>query len=227
MPSKPNPALTDDLDIPGFLDRRGIPETEVQQFVQPVEQLDQRVEQAQNIFTDLAKLEVAPTSEVGAREILSAISVRRPRPNEFIQVDAEKSLTTIVWHDKDEGEYYFVAPAIREKMIAGTAIKMLVLAVNQIGSPFIWPVPVDDEFSRKNSWNESARTGFHHAKKEWTKLVSDRGMGRYRIFLAEGALPPPRFPDKPFPELLGIAFNNRVIDQEDHPIIKAMRGLTV
>jgi hypothetical protein len=145
----------------------------------------------------------------------------------MIHPDPGYTLTTIVFEDKDEGETYFVAPEVRPLMIAGTATKMLSLAVNQMGVIFIWPVPVDDEYSRKNNWNESARAGCHQAKTQWVKLVGDRSAGQYRIYIAEGDLPPPRWPDKPFAELLSIAFSNRKIDHADHPIIKAMRGLTV
>jgi hypothetical protein len=153
--------------------------------------------------------------------------VRKPKNNEFVMVSPDNSLTTIVYEDKDTGETYFVTPKMRPLMIAGTATKMLVLAVNQAGTPFIWPVPVDDEFSRKNNWNESTRTAYHQAKTQWVKLVGDRAAGQYRIYIAEGELPPPRWPEKLFAELLVIAFNNREIDHEEHPIIRAMRGLTV
>jgi predicted DNA-binding protein (MmcQ/YjbR family) len=190
------------------------------------EQVDARVNQALGIFADLSALEVTPTSQIGAREIFSCMSVRKPKNNEFVMVKPDNTLTTIVWEDK-EGETYFVTPEIRPLLIAGTATKMLTLAVNQAGAPFIWKVPVDDEFSRKNNWNESARAAYHQAKTNWVKLVGDRAAGQYRIYIAEGELPPPRWPDKPFAELLALAFNNRKIDREDHPIIKAMRGLTV
>jgi hypothetical protein len=132
-----------------------------------------------------------------------------------------------VYTDEKEGEFYFVTPHLRSIMINGCSTKLLVLAVNQAGVPFIWPVPTDDEIQRKNAWNESARTGFHRAKTDWVKLVGDRVSGQYRVFLAEGELPAPRFPNRPFSELLAIAFNNRLIDSEDHYVIKAMRGLTV
>jgi hypothetical protein len=190
---------------------------------------DARVDQALGIFADLNALEVTPASQVAAHEILSCVPVRKPKNNEFVMVhsDPDRSLTAIVYEDKDEGETYFVAPEIRPHMIAGTATKMLSLAVNQMGAVFIWPVPVDDEYSRKNNWNETARAAYHQAKEKWVKLVGDRSQGQYRIYIAEGELPPPRWPDKPFAELLSIAFNNRKIDYADHPIIRAMRGLTV
>jgi hypothetical protein len=133
----------------------------------------------------------------------------------------------VVFENRDEGEVYFIAPHIRPLMIAGTAVKLLTLTVNQAGVPFIWPVPCVDDATRRNLWNESARAGFQQAQEEWVKLVGDRGAGQYRVYIAEGELPPPRFPDKPFTELLAIAFGNRLIDNEDHHIIRAMRGLTV
>jgi hypothetical protein len=190
---------------------------------------DPRVKQALGLFADLKALEVTPASQSGAREILSAVSVRKPKNNEFIRVstDPHNSLTTLVFEDKDEGETYLIAPGVRPLMIAGAAIKMLTLTVNQMATPFIWPVPVDDEHTRKNAWNESARIAYHKAKAVWVKLVGDRAAGYYRIYVAEGDLPSPRWPERTFAELLQIAFHNRMIETDDHAIVKAMRGLTV
>jgi len=190
---------------------------------------DERVDAALGIFSDLKSLEVTPTTSVGAREILGTIAVRKPKNNEFIRVSVkpENSLTTVLFEDKDEGVTYLVAPHIRPLMIAGAVVKMLVLAVNQAGVPFIWPVPVDDQQSRRNAWNESARVAYHKAKTHWVKLVGDRAAGQYRLYIAEGKLPDPRWPDRPFSELLAIGFRNLTIDSEDHAIIRAMLGLTV
>ena len=190
-------------------------------------QADDRVDQALGIFADLDKLAVTPEAQVGARQILSTVAVRRPKNNEFIRVDPARSLTSVVFEDRDEGEVYFIAPHIRPMMIAGTAVKLLTLTVNQAGVAFIWPVPCLDDATRRNAWNESSRAAFHRAQVEWVKLVGDRVAGQYRVYIAEGELPKPRFPDKPFTELLAIAFGNRLIDSEDHYIIRAQRGLTV
>jgi hypothetical protein len=192
-----------------------------------MKQSDQRVDQALGIFADLSKLEVQPGAQVGAREILSTIAVRRPKNNEFVRTDPTRSLVSQIYEDRDEGETYFIAPHIRPLLIAGVATKLLVLTVNQVGVPFIWPVPCLEDATRRNLWNESARAAYHRSEHEWVKLVGDRGAGQYRVYLAEGELPPPRFPDKLFPELLAIAFGNRLIDTEDHHVIRAMRGLSV
>jgi hypothetical protein len=190
---------------------------------------DERVDAALGIFSDLKALEVTPTDQIGAQEIPNPPAVRKPKNNEFVRVHPEPqySLTTWVFEDKDENETYMVAPGIRPLVIAGMVVKMLTLAVNQLGLIFIWPVPVDDEQSRKNMWNESSRQGYHRAKTTWIKLVGDRSKGHYRLYQAEGQLPEPRWPSEPFEQLLALGFRGRVIDRQDHPLLKAQRGLTV
>ena len=63
------------------------------------------------------------------------------------------------------------------------------------------------------------------AKKSWTKMVA--GQGCYRVFTAENPnLSPPQFPERPFPELLSVAFKDRLITRPDHPIVRRLRGQT-
>jgi hypothetical protein len=195
----------------------------------PSPQSDPRVDQALGIFSDLTQLEVSPTAMIAAEEILSCIPVRKPKNNEFVRVSPDHPpLTTVLYSDKDEGDFYFVAPDMRAQLIAGVTIKTLVLAVNQMGVPFIWPVPATgDESLRKDTWNESHRAAYQQAKSKWTKIVADRVAKMYRIYIAAGKLAEPKFPDKPWNELLALAFgNNHVIGNSEHPVVKSMRGYT-
>lgn len=195
------------------------------------ERNDPRVDQALGIFSDLSALAVTPTSQIGAREILAAgqIAVRKPRKNEYVRVSADpnQTLTTVVYTDPDSGEVYFVKPELRPAIITGGSTKMLALAINQMGGVFIRPVPVDDELSRRNAYNETAREAYQKAKDDWVLMVGDQAARYYRIYIAQGELPAPTWPDRPFAELLMLAFAHRTIDSMNHPIIKAMRGLTV
>jgi hypothetical protein len=63
------------------------------------------------------------------------------------------------------------------------------------------------------------------AKKEWVKLVSDMTGGCYRAYRAKGSLPKPVFPEKSLEELLRIAFRGRVIDSENHPVVRQALGM--
>jgi hypothetical protein len=35
----------------------------------------------------------------------------------------------------------------------------------------------------------------------------------------------PVWPDKPLPEIMQIAFRDRVVDSENHPVVRRLRGL--
>jgi hypothetical protein len=46
----------------------------------------------------------------------------------------------------------------------------------------------------------------------------------YRVFSATGNLGEPEWPNTPFNELLDIAFKDRVIASEDHPVFNKLLG---
>ena len=49
-------------------------------------------------------------------------------------------------------------------------------------------------------------------------------LGAYEVFEATGDLPEPEWPDLPFPEILKIAFRDRIVDRADHPLVQRLRG---
>jgi hypothetical protein len=186
---------------------------------------DPRVDHALGIFSDLSALEVSPTEVIAAKEILTCMPVRKPKKNEFVRAQ-EITFTTFLYQDEDEGEYYFIEPAMRPYFIAGSVVKVLVPAVNQLGSPFIWPVPADDgQSSRNNKWNESHRGAYQQAKTKWTKMVGDRTARQYRVYEATGNLPDPQFCALPFNQQISLAFRGiNTIRDPEHPVLRAMRG---
>jgi hypothetical protein len=186
---------------------------------------DPRVDHALGIFSDLTALEVSPTEVIAAKEILTVMPVRRPKKNEFVRAQ-ETTFTTFLYQDDDEGVYYFIEPAMRPYFIAGSAVKVLVPAVNQLGAVFIWPVPADDgQSSRNNSWNESHRGAYQQAKIKWTKMVGDRVARQYRVYEASGNLPDPQFCSLPFNQQIALAFSGiNTISDSEHPVLRAMRG---
>jgi len=183
---------------------------------------------AADIFADLASLRVSPdeAGQIGTEEVLAHISVRKPSINEFVRVnpDPAMSLATSIFIDP-ERETYFVAPSARNILVAGVKAMLLVPAVNQRGLFFIWPIALGDGTGRRNAWHETAREAAELAKREWVKIVSDMPSGCYRIYKAKGKLADPVFPEKNLEELLRLAFRGRVIDSDDHPVVKQALGL--
>ena len=134
-------------------------------------------------------------------------------------------LATAVYEDKQDREFYFVAPNMMAAMLGETTPVILVTAMNRQKVSFLWPLKVANDNSSGNAWQESAQQGCEVAKKTWARLVADMSLGAYRIFAAQGDLSEPEWPTKPLNELLEIAFRGRVIDSEDHPVVRRLRGL--
>jgi hypothetical protein len=183
-----------------------------------------------DIFDNLAALRLEPDAAalVGAVEILAHVLIRRPSPTEWVRVhpDADMTLATSCYVDRENRETYLVVPEMREVLITGVKVMLLVTAVTSRGSVFLWPLALGDDTGRTNAWHETARDAAMRAKSAWTKLAADMSAGHYRIFQAEGNLPEPVWPKTSFKELLRIAFRGRTIDNVEHPIVKQCRGLT-
>ena len=176
----------------------------------------------------MAALRLTPdeAGQIGSEEVLAHVSVRKPSINEFVRVnpDPKMSLATSIFVDP-ERETYFVAPGARNVLVAGVKAMLLLATVNQRGLFFIWPVALGDGSGRRNAWHETAREASELAKKEWVKLVSDMAGGCYRVYKAKGSLPKPVFPEKSLEELLRIAFRGRIIDNENHPVVRQALGM--
>jgi hypothetical protein len=182
-----------------------------------------------DIFSDLNSLRLSPELQGGsAREVLSHVPVRKPTRHEFFRVhpDPNMSLSTAVFIDKEERETFFVAPSMWEVLLGEMKPVSLVTAVTRQGVEIIWPLALPGDGARRNDWYETAWQAADLAKKTWVRMPADMSLGAYRIYEAQGELSEPSWPDKPLDELLRIAFRGRVIDSEDHPVVRRLRGLT-
>jgi hypothetical protein len=184
---------------------------------------------AANVFDDLEALRLSPedAATVGTREILSRVPVRKPLRTEFFRVhpDADMQLATGVFIDREEGETYFVTPELRSAMSGEWRPVMLVTVITKQNVVLLWPIALPDETGRRNDWAESARAACEEAKSHWVRLVPDMALRAYRIYVAEGKLAEPVWPDKSLAELLALGFKDYIIDSVDHPVIGRLRGV--
>jgi hypothetical protein len=187
-------------------------------------------EPTKGFFSDLEALRESmdeDISGVGSREILSRVPVRKPKRNEFIRThrDPGMQLAATVYTDEDS-EVYYVTKQMRGHFDEGQLKPVrLQLAMSRRGVLFIWPLTLmTDGTSLGRSWHESALKAAELAKEKWVRIASDRGLGGYRIHVAEGEIAEPIWPDHTFNELLEIAFEGRIIRSADHPVIRDLRG---
>jgi hypothetical protein len=63
------------------------------------------------------------------------------------------------------------------------------------------------------------------AMERWLRIKANMGLGAYEIFVAEGPIREPNWPDISYQELIRLAFRDRLITSLDHPVVKRLRGL--
>jgi len=183
-----------------------------------------------SIFADLAALRLAPdnASLVGTREVLIHVPVRKPNRHDFFRVhpDPDMSLVTAVFLDKEENECFFVTPEMREALLGEIRPVLVMTTITRQGVVMIWPLRIAVDGGRRDSWAETSAEAAQLAKTKWVRMAADMSLSGYRIYEAQGQLSDPTWPDKTLNELLEIAFRDRVIDREDHPVVRKLRGLT-
>jgi len=156
------------------------------------------------------------------------VPLERPKRQEFFRTNPDPawSLTTsVLFDDENFGrDAYLVMPQMRGALLGDTRPVFLAPVITRQGVFKFWPfkLPLDD--GRPNAWFESAREGLELSKNSWVCMKPDLSLGAYRILQAIGDIPNPVWPDKSVNELLEIAFRGRIIDSEDHPLVRRLRG---
>lgn len=183
---------------------------------------------ANNIFANLDALRLSPDAAAvaGTSEILSHVPIRKPNRHEFFRTPMAPDMWfgTGIFEDKEEREIFFVTPAMREALVGEIKPVVLVPAITRQGVLLLWPLKLPSDGPGR-SWAETARQAAELGKTRWVRLAPDMGLGGYRIFMAEGSLSDPEWPDKPLNEIMQISFRDRIVDSENHPVIRRLRGL--
>jgi hypothetical protein len=180
-----------------------------------------------NPFADLDRLRIPQNfaDAIGVKKALLTVPVRKPDKQWFVRVHPDEAyrLPLLLLELKDEAISYLVSPALGGDLLTEVVPKMLFTSINRQGTVFLWPVRLPTE-GRLDEWNRSAQEAANVALKRWVRVVSNRSLGAYEVYTAEGTLDDPEWPDIDFKELLSIAFKDRVISTLDHPVLRRLRG---
>lgn len=157
---------------------------------------------------------------------ITTIPAKRPNPQQFFRIHPTLEVTVDVIEWKEDGLLYIVKQDALPILYGLT--KRVILHVGILypsGSPFLFPVPQPDEKGNWNQWHRSASQVVIEGKKGWIRAQPDKSIGGYTTVSAQGDLPELPWPDKDIAEYLAIAFAGRTIDDENHPIVKSLRGV--
>jgi hypothetical protein len=179
---------------------------------------------------DIASLRLNPSflETAGVKKLLTTVPVKRPSPQDFVRVHpaAEYRENFAMVDLKDDREEYLVHPTILSELTGEVVYKTIFTGVNRQGVVFLWPVRLPAPDDRKTEWPRSAREAAELAMTQWVRMKANMSLGAYEITVAESVMADPVWPELPFPELVRVAFRERIITTLDHPVIKRLRGLT-
>lgn len=177
---------------------------------------------------DLEKLKLTQNfaASVGVQKALTMVPVRKPNRQEFIRVRPEEDYqySTGVLELKEDRETYLVDPDLWSVLPGEITPKILLTTINKQGVLTLWPIRLPGEDGRLDNWNASAMEAAQLAQSQWVRVAANMSLGGYETFIATGELPEPVWPEKTLQEIMDIAFKDRYISTEDHPVIRRLRG---
>jgi hypothetical protein len=195
---------------------------------EPAERDPLRVASTADDPFDLAKLRVSQDfiEAANTKKLLTTVPVRKPGGQDFVRVHPSPQYRDLMafLELKDDREIYVVRLDQVPELQTECFIATLFTALTRTGVVFLWPVRVPAADGRTNEWHISAATAANQAMSAWIRMKANMSLRAYEIFIAEGNLPDPVWPEQTFGELCRIAFRDRLINDPSHPVIKRLRG---
>lgn len=163
---------------------------------------------------------------LGVKRLITRVPVRKPLKTEFFRVRSGEAwrVPTMILELKEESETFLVLPAVWDAISELLRPAMLHLAIDRRNNVFLIPIPLPGEDGRRNPWHQSLAEVVSMAESKWVRSVANKHVGAYDMFVAEGELAEPEWPDTSLQEYVEIAFRGRLIDSPEHLVIQQLRG---
>lgn len=169
------------------------------------------------------------TSQVIApqrREVLHTVELGRPKPKTYFRVhpDAAHCIDAMIL--EFAGEQYIVSKSIQEALAPELTEKRLYLWVTQDRNLGIWPIKVPRQGDSKGWIDPYSRSALKAARigmGAWISIRTNHRLKQYEVFQASWDLAP-EWPSNDFSQLLMLAFEDRILETMDDPIVKEVLG---
>jgi hypothetical protein len=168
-------------------------------------------------------------ASVAVTKLITTIPVGKPKKQDFIRThpDPAYRLSAALIELEDDREVYIVVGPEMQKVLAGEWFSAtLYLTINRQGVVRLWPVKLPMVDGKRLAWHDSAAEAAETAMTKWVRVVPNMSLGAYEIMAAAVPIPDPEWPDLAMPDLLRVAFRDRLINSIAHPAVQRLRGLT-
>jgi hypothetical protein len=180
---------------------------------------------------DLNRLRLAPDDDaaLGVRELLVSLPYRKPSKESFFRVrtgEEWRCTGGLIELKDDDTESYWVVPDLWPLLADEPTFsrRLMVLAITRQGAPFLWGLRLPGSDGKSPPWVEIPLEAAKAAEVKWTKLFWDQSQKRHRVKVSDHIDEEPEWPTQTLSELLRLAFKDRVIATQDHPVLKRLRG---
>jgi hypothetical protein len=162
----------------------------------------------------------------GVKKLLTTVNVGKPKKPQFFRthLDVRMTFDAMLLEQKESRETYVVVPEVAQELSELVRPVRLNTAIDRQNNPFLIPVPLPGEDGNRNPWHESLAQAVEHAKEKWLRIAANMALGAYDVFVAEGPLPDPEWPELTIDALIQVAFRDKIVTTLDHPVVQALLG---
>ncbi len=155
----------------------------------------------------------------------SGYQVRKPGTRDFFRVhpSVDYRLYGASVMEDDDHRVHVVKPGyeLPENAERFAYVVTLLTCITQKGNVFLWHIRESD-----NEWSRSANTVAKMALTEWVRTRANMAANCYDTEQGPEELQnqEPVWPELSFEEILNSAFEGRIVDKDDYPLIKQLQG---
>jgi hypothetical protein len=124
------------------------------------------------------------------------------------------------------GAFFVLHPSLYAKYSREAIPMLLVATIDLMGVVFLWPIRLPGISGKLDVWNLKARQGADLGKTRWIRIIANEALTGYDIEFAKDDLGEPAWPADitSMQQLLGLAFRDCMICDENHPVLQHLAG---
>lgn len=177
---------------------------------------------------DLAALRLPANygATLGVTKLLNNVLVGKAKKSVFFRTHNDESMAVAVMilELKDTRETYVVMPNVAQELNDLVRPVQLFTVMDRQNNISLVPVPLPGEDGTRNPWHESLAQAVELAKKKWLRISANMAVGGYDVYVAEGELPEPEWPEHTIDEIVQVAFRGKIISSLKHPVVQTLLG---
>jgi|GEM_PF-639086 len=165
-------------------------------------------------------------AQMAVKKVTVHVPVGKPKKSDFFRVKGgeDGEFLAYIFEHKGVGETYLLSQDMAEIVPESVRIVRLYTATDRRGNPLLIPLPLPSEDGKYNPWHQSLAHAIERAKTKWIRVVANMPAGANDVLEAQGHLSEPEWTEHTIEQLIEIAFREKIITEESHPIIQELLG---